>query len=143
MATAFIEHVNITVSNPARSAALMAKLFGWHIRWQGPAIDAGHTIHIGNDRFYLALYTQNGRDYDPGTFAKGRPLNHVGIVVDDLDAIEAKVTAAGLRPFSHADYEPGRRFYFLDHDGIEFEIVSYAAKGNAATQRAYTRELIA
>ncbi|MEM7190453.1 MAG: VOC family protein, partial [Pseudomonadota bacterium] len=24
------------------------------------------------------------------------------------------------------DYEPGRRFYFADHDGIEFEVVSYA-----------------
>jgi hypothetical protein len=23
------------------------------------------------------------------------------------------------------DYEPGRRFYFLDWDGIEFELVNY------------------
>ena len=35
------------------------------------------------------------------------------------------VVAAGLTPFSHADYEPGRRFYFLDPDGIEYEVVSY------------------
>jgi glyoxylase I family protein len=35
------------------------------------------------------------------------------------------VVAAGLTPFSHADYEPGRLFYFLDPDGIEFEAVSY------------------
>ena len=34
--------------------------------------------------------------------------------------------AAGLTPFSHGDYAPGRRFYFFDWDGIEFEIVSYA-----------------
>jgi predicted enzyme related to lactoylglutathione lyase len=45
--------------------------------------------------------------------------------VDDLDAVERRVVAAGLRPFNHGDYEPGRRFYFLDADGIEFEIVSY------------------
>jgi len=37
-----------------------------------------------------------------------------------------RVIAAGLTPFSHGDYEPGRRFYFFDWDGIEFEIVSYA-----------------
>jgi hypothetical protein len=30
-----------------------------------------------------------------------------------------------LRPFAHADYAPGRRFYFLDPDGIEYEVVSY------------------
>ena len=49
----------------------------------------------------------------------------VGLVVDDLDAAKAVVKAAGLEPFNHADYEPGRRFYFFDWDGIEFEIVSY------------------
>jgi glyoxylase I family protein len=35
------------------------------------------------------------------------------------------VKAEGLEPFGHADYQPGRRFYFLDADGIEFEVVSY------------------
>ena len=24
------------------------------------------------------------------------------------------------------DYEPGRRFYFFDPDGIEYEVVSYS-----------------
>ena len=54
--------------------------------------------------------------------ASARPLGGV----DDLDAAEAVVKAAGLEPFNHADYEPGRRFYFFDWDGIEFEMVSYA-----------------
>ena len=31
----------------------------------------------------------------------------------------------GLTPFSHGDYEPGRRFYFFDPDGIEYEVISY------------------
>ena len=31
----------------------------------------------------------------------------------------------GLETFNHGDYEPGRRFYFFDWDGIEFEVVSY------------------
>ena len=61
-----------------------------------------------------------------GPFAKGVPLNHIGLVVDDLDGAEAVVAAAGLVPFNHMDYEPGRRFYFFDWDGIEFEIVSYS-----------------
>ena len=72
---------------------------------------------------YLALYTNEGRG---GPFAKGVPLNHVGIEVDDLDAAGAAVVAAGLEPFGHDDYEPGRRFYFFDWDGIEFEVISYA-----------------
>ena len=125
MAVPRIEHVNITVSDPERAAALMEKLFGWPVRWQGSAQMGGRTIHVGSDRHYIALYTGQP-SYPRETFAKGRPLNHIGVEVDDLDSVEAKVVEAGLTPFSHGDYEPGRRFYFLDHDGIEFEVISYA-----------------
>ncbi len=121
-----IEHVNVTVRDPDRTARLMAALFGWHVRWQGPARDGGRTVHVGSDDHYIALYTGRGETYDADAFAKGRPLNHVGVEVDDLAATEAKVVAAGLRPFGHDSYDPGRRFYFLDPDGIEYEVVSYA-----------------
>ena len=119
-----IEHLNLTVRDPARAADLMVRLFGWHIRWQGPASNGGHTVHVGDDRQYLALYTGTAAT-TAATFAKGQPFNHIGIAVDDLAATEARVAAAGLQPFGHGDYAPGRRFYFLDHDGIEFEMVSY------------------
>jgi catechol 2,3-dioxygenase-like lactoylglutathione lyase family enzyme len=125
MSTPRIEHVNVTVSDPERAARLMETLFGWHVRWQGPARDGGRTIHVGSDDHYVALYTGRDVAYTADDFAKGQPLNHIGVEVDDLVAVEAKVVAAGLKPFSHADYEPGRRFYFLDPDGIEYEVVSY------------------
>ena len=126
MPGAFIEHVNVTVRDPERSAQLMHDLFGWNIRWQGPAISGGRSIHVGDDRFYMAFYTKDGADTPEEAFRKGRPLNHVGIVVDDLVDAERRVIAAGLEPFNHGDYEPGRRFYFFDFDGTEFELVSYA-----------------
>ena len=118
-----LEHINITVSDIERSAALLGALMGWHIRWRGPSQLGGETIHVGGEADYIAVYTK-GAPVD--RFAKGVPLNHVGLVVDDLDAAEAVVREAGLEPFNHADYEPGRRFYFFDWDGIEFEMVSYA-----------------
>ena len=126
MPGAFIEHVNVTVRDPERSAQLMHDLFGWNIRWQGPAISGGRSIHVGDARFYMACDTKDGAKAPDEAFRKGRPLNHVGIVVDDLDDAERRVIAAGLEPFNHGDYEPGRRFYFFDFDGTEFELVSYA-----------------
>jgi len=120
-----IEHVNLTVTDPERTARLMEAIFGWHVRWQGPARDGGRTIHVGTDDHYIALYTGRGVTHTADDFAKGRPLNHVGVEVDDLDAAEARVISAGLRPFNHGDYAPGRRFYFLDPDGIEYEVVGY------------------
>jgi catechol 2,3-dioxygenase-like lactoylglutathione lyase family enzyme len=97
-------------------------LLGWHERWRGPSAMGGWTIHVGDAVTYLAIYTS---EQAKGGYAKGKPLNHIGVVVDDLDAAEAVVVKHGLEPFNHGDYEPGRRFYFFDWDGIEFEVVSY------------------
>lgn len=125
MTNGTVEHVNITVSDPQRSAALLRDLFGWQIRWEGPSMADGHTIHIGTKDSYIALYTNPEVLVADPMFNKGEPMNHIGITVDDLDAVEAKVIAAGLEPFNHGDYEPGRRFYFFDWNGIEWEVVSY------------------
>lgn len=51
-----LEHVNVTVSDPERVAALLQDLFDWRVRWRGPAASGGHTIHVGADDFYVALY---------------------------------------------------------------------------------------
>ncbi len=117
-----LEHANLSVTNPERSAALLRDLLGWHERWRGPSMNGGRTIHVGTDDAYLAIYTG---DHVNGSFAKGQPLNHIGFVVDDLDAAEKVVLWHGLKPFGHDDYDPGRRFYFFDWDGIEFEVVNY------------------
>ena len=128
MSRAILEHVNITVSDPRRTARMVEKLFDWHVRWEGPAMNgAGYTIHVGSDDSYLALYSQ-GEPQDAGIsrYDQKAGLNHVAVVVDDLDEIDSRVRDLGMKPINHADYEPGRRFYFHDHDGVEFEVVSYA-----------------
>jgi catechol 2,3-dioxygenase-like lactoylglutathione lyase family enzyme len=129
-----LEHANITVTEPDRSAALLKQLCGWEERWRGGSLLGGWTIHVGvpgDGRDYIAVYTNDELQAEAARngglrYAKGLPLNHIGLMVDDLDAAERVVIAAGLTPFSHGDYEPGRRFYFFDWDGIEFEIVSYS-----------------
>ncbi|WP_093029059.1 VOC family protein [Ruegeria marina] len=124
---ATLEHANFTVSDPKVTAEWLHKVFGWDIRWQGPAIAGGYTVHVGDESTYLALYApaRPARTTESSYDTVGG-LNHVGVVVDDLDATETLVREAGFTPHSHADYEPGRRFYFDDDNGIEFEVVSYA-----------------
>jgi len=127
MGKATLEHVNVTVTDPKRTADLMGELFGWRIRWQGSAANDGFTIHVGTDDSYIAVYSMGVPDEcDITGYAQKGGLNHIGIVVDDLDATEERVRNAGYTPHSHANYEPGRRFYFHDHDAIEFEVISYA-----------------
>ena len=123
-----IEHVNFTVPDPDRTAAWMCDVFGWTVRWRGEAINGGYTVHVGSEDQYLAIYTGPGGQPQASAHVSYRQiggLNHVGIVVDNIDATEKRITALGFSPEKHADYEPGQRFYFRDENDVEFEIVSY------------------
>jgi catechol 2,3-dioxygenase-like lactoylglutathione lyase family enzyme len=126
--TARLEHLNFTVADPMGFADVLCRLFDWKIRWQGSAIHDGNTVHVGGAESYVAIY--GGR---PGVklaemkdrYSTRAGLNHIAVVVDDLDQVEALVKAEGFTPHSHADYEPGRRFYFAGPEGVEIEVVSY------------------
>ena len=128
MSEAILEHVNVTVSDLDASAAMLCELFEWKIRWIGDSIHGGRSAHVGGEASYIAIYTPP----TPPRSAEGREnyfqangLNHIAVTVDDLDAVADRVRKAGFEPHSFADYEPGRRFYFIDGDGIEYEIVNY------------------
>ena len=92
-----LEHANITISDPEKTAACMQAVFGWRIRWQGPALESGFTLHIGTETQYLALYCPadlQKTPSDPHGFLGG--LNHIGVCVRDLVACEARVKKAGF-----------------------------------------------
>ncbi|MHC8492491.1 VOC family protein [Thalassospira sp. SM2505] len=133
MSEAYLEHVNFTVSDPAKTAQHLHDWFGWEVRWKGPSINDGETYHVGNSSSYVALYSPGNADGKSGTaepndnsYHTRGGMNHIAVVVEDLDATEEKIKASGFSTHNHADYEPGRRFYFRDGDDIEFEVVSYA-----------------
>lgn len=127
MSSAMLEHVNYTVSDPARAADELVRIFGWKVRWRGPSLGGGTTVHVGTDDRYLALYTPakavNSR---PESYSISGGLNHVGVLVDDLAVTEKRVLETGYKTHSHQTYDPGSRFYFHNSDGIEFEVVSYS-----------------
>ncbi|SHI29522.1 VOC family protein [Wenxinia saemankumensis] len=125
-----LEHLNVTVADPDAFAAMLGRLFGWRVRWSGGAIHGGRSVHVGGEDTYLAVYAgpegPGGQTPPADSYRQRGGLNHIGVVVDDLDATEARVKEEGFKTHSHADYEPGRRFYFRESGGIEIEVVSYA-----------------
>lgn len=128
MSTPFLEHINVTVRDPEAMAKRLEDWFGWKVRWKGAALNGGTTYHIGNETCYIAAYSpsHNTTPVNGTSYSHHGGLNHIAVVVDDLDATEERIKAGGYQTHNHQDYEPGRRFYFDDDDGIEFEIVSYA-----------------
>ena len=127
MTAAQLEHVNLTVADPEATAARLGRMFGWEVRWQGPAIMGGYSVHVGTADSYLAIYNPGNLDGSRARrYTQLGGLNHVGVTVADLAAAAKRVEAEGYTPRDHADYEPGRRFYFTDEaDGIEYEVVCY------------------
>lgn len=119
----------MTVSDPDRTASMLGDIFGWIVRWDGNSQLGGRSVHVGEPdtgASYLAIYREGEvNSTTENTYATIGGLNHLGVTVDDLDDVEQRVVAAGFEPYSHDDYDPGRRFYFDDHDGIEYEVVSY------------------
>ena len=128
MSKAILEHINLTVTDPDKTAEMLRDLFGWKIRWSGDSIHNGRSVHVGNEDDYVALYSVGA----PKTFSENEKyrlagaVNHLGIQVDDLSAAEQRILDFGIKTHSHQTYEPGIYFYFHDHDGVECEVVSYA-----------------
>ncbi len=122
-----LEHTNYTVTDPDKTAAWMCDLFDWQVRWTGGSREVGYSVHVGTEDRYLALYVPKDSALNPreDNYTTNGGLNHIAVVVDDIAAMRDRVIKAGFVPGEHFDYEPGQRFYFFDHDGIEYEVVQY------------------
>ena len=128
MTETILEHVNFTVGDAKSTADELCSLFDWKIRWHGDGLDGqGKSYHVGSTDTYLAIYSPNEAIGEPQSdkYKTSKALNHIGVVVADIDAMEQRVRDAGYKPGPMWDYEPGRRFYFYNRDGIEFKVVSY------------------
>ncbi|MCH2165011.1 MAG: VOC family protein [Marinovum sp.] len=124
---AHLEHVNLTVTDAHATAAVLREIFGWHIRWEGKTTQGWDAVHVGSDGSYIAMFSApNPENFLPDKYSAPGAMNHIGVVVDDLAVAETKVRAAGFSPHAHFDYEPGERFYFIGHDAVEYEVISYA-----------------
>ncbi len=122
-----LEHVNLTVTDPNATAGWMETVFGWRIRWQGPIDRGAYAVHVGTDQRYIALFSvQDSPTQAAPRYRTPGAMNHLAVVVPDLEATEDAIRSVGFAPHHHAEYAPGRRLYFIDDQNIEYEVVSYA-----------------
>lgn len=132
----FIEHINMSVSDLEKSIHFYETLFGFHVRWKGTTSDDRTAAHIGTDRFYIAMFEATKKDaYQPDYLAVGP--NHFGFVVEGLESFRDKLNGFGISSHLEGEYDPGRRLYFYDPDGIEVELVEYQP-GNEPWNKAAT-----
>ena len=121
-----LEHVNLNVGDAARvTPFLLAAFPDFRIRGGGVDTEGRPWCHVGDDDSYFALTSVgSGRARTADDATAG--LNHVGIEVDDVDAVRARLIAAGFVPYSTLDDHPARRrMYCFDAEGTDWEFVEY------------------
>lgn len=120
----YLEHVNVSVANLERSITFYCELFDFSVRWRGLTSDGQPAAHVGNERYYLALFQADKQEDAKNDYGRVG-INHIGLVVDDLNTMRERLHRLNVTPHHEADYEPGVRLYFFDPDGIEIELVQY------------------
>lgn len=126
-----LEHANLTVQSVDDAIRFLGAAFtDSRIRGEGTLRDGrGRWVHFGNDEFYIALQENHepGGRQDVTYFNDG--INHIGFVVEDLDALMERLVTAGfdLSENSVMNHPYRRRAYYFDNNGIEWEFVGYAS----------------
>jgi catechol 2,3-dioxygenase-like lactoylglutathione lyase family enzyme len=131
-----LEHANLAVRNiDATLRFLTTALPEFRLRFDGVDDQGRRWVHVGTDDAYLALYPATRAPAEPWTPYAGVPgVNHIGLVVEDAEAVRRRLTAAGYRDSTVANSHPARRrVYFMDPDGNDWEFVQYLS--DDATQR--------
>ncbi|PVZ72206.1 VOC family protein [Pelagibaculum spongiae] len=125
----YLEHANITVKSIAESEKFLVSAFpDFVIRGSGrrPSDDR-LWVHIGNQQVYLALNEMpQHKPLDLTDYAQDG-VNHLGWVVDDLDAIDQRLQSSGYAEIIEfqEENEYRRRHYYRDGNGFEWEFVEY------------------
>ena len=124
-----IEHVNITVPDideAIRFLKIVAPDFD--VRKNETPSNSYRWAHIGNENYYLALQEPH-LDAEPKKRLqpyKNYGINHVALVVNNVQEIEEKLLANGYRKGIGTPTEKYRkRAYYFDNAGFEWEFVEY------------------
>jgi len=122
-----LEHANMNVRNIDDTVRfLIAALPEFQIRREGYN-EGQRWMHIGTDDTYIALNESTDEPTEKWVPYAGKPgINHLGYEVDDVDAVRARLSAAGFRDSTYPNNHPHRkRVYFYDADGNDWEFVQY------------------
>ncbi len=123
-----LEHANLIVRDIDATIRFLQTAFPeFRIRHDGIDTRGARWVHIGTDETYIALMAATKEPVERWTPYAGTPgTNHLAYVVDDVDAIRERLSAAGYRNSTPPNNHPYRtRVYFYDPDGNDWEFVQY------------------
>ena len=124
----YLEHANLHVVDVAGLVDFITIACpSFTVRYDSGVDDPERWVHLGDDRVYLAIYRATVSSADPWKPYSGKPgLNHLGFVVDDVEAVRRRLLDHGYRETTLANHHPARkRIYFNDAEGNDWEFIEY------------------
>jgi catechol 2,3-dioxygenase-like lactoylglutathione lyase family enzyme len=135
------DHVNVTVADIERSAEFLRVAFPHFKRRGGGEGEFGGMktawMHLGTDEMYVSLNQTSVVKTSERDGSKESGINHVGFIVVDVDAVQAKYEPAGFKVSPMNEQPARKRLYVTDHDNIMWEFVQYLSD-DPAVQNDYT-----
>ena len=128
--TTRLDHANLAVRDLRGAIRFLCTAFpDFRVRGRGPDWGGSHWVHVGNDATYVALHQARREGAEPWLPYSGKPgLNHLGFEVDDVEALRARLRAAGYEDSTVPNAHPHRkRVYFHDAEGNDWEFVEYGS----------------
>lgn len=127
--TARFEHANITVPDVDAAIAFLGCIEPRFRILHDDRSEQGYRwVHFGTPQGYFALEDPHVDTPDAALKRRYRDfgVNHIGLVVEDVDATSNRLKAAGYAE-THVEERNDHRIrrYFLDSAGMEWELVQY------------------
>lgn len=129
-----LEHANLVVRDVDATIRFLHTAFPeFRIRFDGAGAEGERWVHIGTDDSYLALSAAAGEPSERWVPYGGKPgVNHLGFEVGNVEALRARMLAAGYEDSSVPNDHPYRkRVYFNDPEGNDWEFVEYRSSDPA------------
>ena len=130
-----LEYIHVNVDSIAKTARFMVVAVpDYPMRGGGDAEGFGPWAHLGDESSYMAL-TEVRDSKVPAE------IRHIGIVVDDVNALMERLAKAGFEPtdLSALNEHPSRkRVYYTDGNGLDWEFVQYLVE-TAAERNDYSQ----
>ena len=126
-----IEHANITVPDidaAIRFLKIVAPDFLVRRDEKKSGSNPYRWAHIGNDEFYIALQEPHLMESPTSgsTPYENLGVNHLALIVHDVDEIEKRLIREGYQKSIDAPLEKFRkRIYYYDNEGFEWELIEY------------------
>jgi catechol 2,3-dioxygenase-like lactoylglutathione lyase family enzyme len=126
--TVRLEHANLAVRDVDATIHFLQTAFPeFRVRSEGKTSDRLRWVHVGTEETYVAVNESSEEPAEAWVAYGGKPgLNHLGYEVDDVEAVRARLAAAGFRDTTVPNEHPHRkRVYFFDAEGNDWEFVQY------------------